>query len=312
MKEFNHKTVLLQESIENLNIAPNGIYVDATIGGGGHAVEILKRLESGMLIGTDQDTDALSAAKLRLDEYIEKGKLRLVHANFSDLKAVLNRENIQRVDGIIMDLGVSSFQLDEPSRGFSYNHDAPLDMRMNADNALSAYDIINQYPERRIARLLWNYGEERWAARIAQFICKQRDIKPIKTTFELVDIIKAAIPKKARENKHPAKRSFMAVRIEVNQELEILEKCLQDFVDILEKDGRLCIITFHSLEDRIIKQFFGRSESPCICPRDFPICACGMKPTLKRITRKPILPDEAELGENPRARSAKLRVAQKI
>ena len=309
--EFHHVSVLLNECIEGLKIKEDGIYVDGTLGGGGHSLEIVKRLgESGRLIGIDQDTDALKAASERLKDYSDK--VTYVHSNFENVRQVLNDLGIEKADGFLIDIGVSSFQLDEAGRGFSYMQDAPLDMRMNSENELSAYDVVNNYSEEALDNVIFGYGEERWAKRIAQFIVAEREKKPIETTFELVDVIKKAIPKGARKDgPHPAKRTFQAIRIEVNRELEILEKTIDDMTDLLNPGGRLCVITFHSLEDRIVKNAFRKQENPCTCPPEFPVCVCGKKPKAKIITRKPILPSEDELEVNHRSRSAKLRILER-
>ena len=315
--EFRHTSVLLWECIDNLNINPDGIYVDGTIGGAGHASRIAERLsEKGLLIGIDRDRDALNASEARLKDY--KCRKVLVQSNYSDIKNVLRELNeqgwdIPGVDGVLLDLGVSSFQLDNAERGFSYMQKAPLDMRMNADDSFSAYDVVNDYDERTLARIIKEYGEERFANRIASFIVKAREEGPIEDTERLVDIIKAAIPAKARrEGPHPAKRTFQAIRIEVNDELGQLKRAADEFIDVLNPGGRFCVITFHSLEDRIIKECFNRHNDPCTCPKDFPICVCGKKPDIKKITGKPIVPSEEELEANPRSRSAKLRVAEKL
>jgi len=308
---FKHVSVLLEECIESLEIKPNGIYVDGTLGGAGHSYEICKKLnKEGMLIGIDQDENAIEAATKRLDEY--KDIISINRANFSQIKEVLLKNNISKVDGILLDLGVSSYQLDEASRGFSYMNDADLDMRMDQRQEFTAKDIVNDYSEERLHEIIKNYGEDRWAKRIAQFIVAEREIKPIETTYELVSVIKKAIPKAARrDGPHPAKRTFQAIRIELNGELSILEKTIEDMVDVLNEDGRLCIITFHSLEDRIVKQVYRKMMNPCTCPREFPICICNKTPQGKVITRKPILPSEEELEVNSRSRSAKLRVFEK-
>ncbi len=309
--EFHHVSVLLNECIEGLNIKENGIYVDGTLGGAGHSSEIVKRLKTGRLIGIDQDTDAINAAKKRLEPY--KDRVTLVHDNFSNVKAVFTQLGIEKADGFLLDIGVSSHQLDEAERGFSYMQDAPLDMRMNSESDFSAYNVVNEYSEEELNNVIFKYGEERWAKRIAQFIVEARKQKPIETTFELVDIIKKAVPKGARKDgPHPAKRTFQAIRIEVNGELEILEKTIDDMTELLNPGGRLCIITFHSLEDRIVKNAFRKQENPCTCPPEFPVCVCGKKPLAKVITRKPILPSEEELEENHRSRSAKLRILERI
>lgn len=309
--EFNHISVLLNECLEGLNIKENGIYVDGTLGGAGHSSEILKRLSNeGRLIGIDQDTDALKAAKERLKNY---SNVTFVHSNFSSIENVLNNLNIDGVDGILMDLGVSSYQLDEGERGFSYMKDAPLDMRMNRDNDFSAYNVINEYSEEDLYRIIRDYGEEKFARRIASFIVENRQEKNIETTLELVEIIKSAIPAKARrEGPHPAKRTFQAIRIEVNSELSILNKTIEDGVGKLNKGGRMAIITFHSLEDRIVKNKFRDLAVSCRCPKEFPVCVCGEKAKVKVISRKAIEPMKEEVDINPRSRSAKLRVIEKL
>lgn len=309
--EFKHVSVLLNETIEGLNIKENGIYVDCTLGGAGHSEEILKRLSNnGRLIGIDQDKDALKAAQKRLLKY---SNVIYVHDNFINIDSILHELNIEKVDGILMDLGVSSYQLDEGERGFSYMQDSPLDMRMNRDAEFSAYDVINGYSEEELYRVIKEYGEERFAKRIAKFIVDRRKAKNIGTTLELVDIIKSAIPAKARrEGPHPAKRTFQAIRIEVNKELDILDKTIEDAVERLNVGGRIAIITFHSLEDRIVKNKFRELQDPCTCPKEFPVCICGNVPKLNIITRKPIEPSEKEVAENPRSRSAKLRVGERI
>lgn len=309
--EFKHVSVLLNECIDGLDIKPDGIYVDCTLGGAGHSLEILKRLsEKGLLIGIDQDTDALKAAGERLKDYNNK---ILVHNNFYNIKSILDELKIDKVDGILADLGVSSYQLDNPERGFSYMHDAKLDMRMDRDNSFSAYNVVNDYSEEELARIIKEYGEEKFAKRIANFIVKERQNKKIETTFELVEIIKKAIPAKARrEGPHPAKRTFQAIRIEVNGELRIIEQMIRDGVDKLNRGGRIDIITFHSLEDRIVKNTYKNLENPCTCPKDFPICVCHKIPKVKVVTRKPIEASNEELEYNPRSRSAKLRIAEKL
>jgi 16S rRNA (cytosine1402-N4)-methyltransferase len=309
--EFKHISVLLNEVIEGLNIKENGIYVDCTLGGAGHSGEIIKRLSAdGRLIGIDQDKDALKAAGEKLKEY---ENTTYVHNNFTNIEEILNSLNIEGVDGILMDLGVSSYQLDEGERGFSYMKDAPLDMRMNRDSEFTAYDVVNGYNEEQLSKVIRDFGEEKFARRIAKFIVDRRSANPINTTLQLVDIIKAAIPAKARrEGPHPAKRTFQAIRIEVNKELDILDKAIEGAVNKLKSGGRVAVITFHSLEDRIIKIKFKELENPCNCPKEFPICICGKKPKVKIITRKPIDPSEEEVDENPRSRSAKLRIAEKI
>ncbi|WP_315114423.1 16S rRNA (cytosine(1402)-N(4))-methyltransferase RsmH [uncultured Clostridium sp.] len=309
--EFNHVSVLLNECLEGLNIKENGIYVDCTLGGGGHSSEILKRLsKEGTLIGIDQDEDALRAAKERLKDF---DNVIYVHNNFYNIDSILNELNIDKVDGILMDLGVSSYQLDRGERGFSYMKDAPLDMRMNRKEEVDAYYIVNNYSEKDLERIIRDYGEERFAKRIAKFIVEKRNTQEIKTTGELTEIIKEAIPAKfRREGPHPAKRTFQAIRIEVNRELDILNKAVEDSVEHLSENGRIAIITFHSLEDRIIKNKYKDLENRCSCPRDFPICVCGNIPKLKIISRKPIEPSKEEIEINPRSRSAKLRVGEKI
>ncbi|MEA5084177.1 MAG: 16S rRNA (cytosine(1402)-N(4))-methyltransferase RsmH [Lachnospiraceae bacterium] len=308
--EFHHVSVLLNECIEGLSIDKDGIYVDGTLGGAGHSYEICKHLDGGRLIGIDQDMNAINAAKERLKEFGDK--VTFVNDNFSNIKNILIKLGIEKVDGFLLDIGVSSHQLDEAGRGFSYMQDAPLDMRMDITKPLSAYEVVNEYSEEEINNVIFRYGEERWAKRIAQFIVEQRAQKPIETTFELVDVIKKAVPKGARKDgPHPAKRTFQAIRIEVNGELEILEQTVDDMTEALNKGGRLCIITFHSLEDRIVKNAFRKQENPCTCPHEFPVCVCGKKPLAKVITRKPIVPSEEELEANHRARSAKLRVLER-
>lgn len=309
--EFNHVSVLLNECLEGLNIKENGIYVDGTLGGAGHSSEILKRLSNeGRLIGIDQDTDALRAAKERLKDY---SNVTFVHSNFSNIENVLDNLNIDGVDGILMDLGVSSYQLDEGERGFSYMKDAPLDMRMNRENDFSAYNVVNEYSEEDLYRIIRDYGEEKFAKRIASFIVENRQEKNIETTLELVEIIKNAIPAKARrEGPHPAKRTFQAIRIEVNSELSILNKTIEDGVEKLNKGGRMAIITFHSLEDRIVKNKFRDLAVSCRCPKEFPVCVCGEKAKVKIISRKAIEPTKEEVEVNPRSRSAKLRVIEKL
>jgi S-adenosyl-methyltransferase MraW len=307
---FEHKSVLLEETIDNLNIKPDGIYVDGTLGGAGHSIEIVKRLTNGRLIGIDQDEAAIAAASERLEEF--KDKVTIVRSNYCNIKQVLEGLGIKQVDGILLDLGVSSYQLDTPERGFSYREDAPLDMRMDTRNELTAKDIINEYSEMELFRIIRDYGEDNFAKNIAKHIVRMREEKPIETTFELNEAIKAAIPMKLRINSgHPSKRTFQAIRIELNKELEVLKDTLQDMIDLLSPGGRLCIITFHSLEDRIVKVSFKRSENPCTCPPNFPVCVCGKVSSGKVISRKPILPSEEELEYNKRSKSAKLRVFEK-
>lgn len=309
--EFNHVSVLLNECLDALNIKEDGIYVDGTLGGAGHSSEILKRLsQEGRLIGIDQDTDALKASQNRLQNF---NNVTFVHNNFHNIKQILDELDIEEVDGILMDLGVSSYQLDKGERGFSYMKDAPLDMRMNRDNEFSAYDVVNTYSEEELYRIIRDYGEEKFAKRIATFIVNARVEKNIETTLELVEIIKNAIPAKARrEGPHPAKRTFQAIRIEVNSELSILNRAIEDGVDKLSKGGRMAIITFHSLEDRIVKNKFRDLAVSCRCPKEFPICVCGEKAKVKVISRKAIEPTKEEVEINPRSRSAKLRVIEKI
>lgn len=309
--EFKHVSVLLHETVAGLQVKPSGIYVDGTLGGGGHSYEICKQLDSeGILIGIDQDADALKAAGKRLKEF--EDKVTLCKSNYEHMKEVLAELGIEKVDGIVLDLGVSSYQLDEAERGFSYMEDAPLDMRMDREQTVSARDIVNEYPEGELFRIIKEYGEERYARNIARNICKKRQEKPIETTFELVDIIRGSMPAKARNAKgHPAKRTFQAIRIECNRELEVLRETLDYMVDLLKDGGRISIITFHSLEDRMVKTSFRKYENPCTCPPDFPVCVCGNKSKGKVITRKPILPSEEELEHNSRSKSAKLRVFEK-
>jgi len=309
--EFNHVPVLFEECMDNLNIRPDGVYVDGTLGGGGHAFGIGQRLsEQGLLIGIDRDQDALDAAAEKLAPL--KCRKILVRSTYAEIKDVLAKENISGIDGALLDIGVSSFQLDNSERGFSYMQDAPLDMRMNRDDLLTAADVVNGYTKQQLTEIIREYGEERWASRIAEFIVQARKQKEIETTWQLVDIIKAAIPASARrEGPHPAKRTFQAIRIEVNGELDQLETAIDEFCDVLNPEGRLCIITFHSLEDRIVKQAFSRRLNPCTCPPEFPVCVCGKVSDAVKVTGKPITAGEEELERNPRARSAKLRVIGK-
>jgi len=307
---FNHKSVLLNEVIESLNIKADGYYVDGTLGGGGHALEVVKRLGSGKLIGIDQDSDAIKAATQRLNDY--SNSVIIIRDNYVNIENILKRENIDKVDGIYIDLGVSSYQLDTAERGFTYRYDAPLDMRMDDRNELKASDIVNDYSESELFHIIRDYGEDRFAKNIAKHIVEYRNKKRIETTFELVDIIKASIPMKIQvTGGHPAKRTFQAIRIELNKELEVLTDSINVMIDLLKPGGRLSIITFHSLEDRIVKQAFKKAESPCVCPKKFPVCVCGNKSKGRVITRKAILPSEEELEENSRSKSAKLRVFEK-
>jgi 16S rRNA (cytosine1402-N4)-methyltransferase len=307
--EFNHKSVLLEESIVGLNIKPDGIYVDATLGGGGHTYEILKRATKGKVIGIDQDDYAIERAKEKLKDFNNFIPYR---SNFKYIDDVLTDLGIEKIDGILFDLGVSSFQLDIPERGFSYNNDMPLDMRMDKTQTTTARHIVNGYEEHELTRILRDYGEENWASRIAKFIVQEREHEFIETTGQLVSIIKKAIPKQARlEGSHPAKRTFQAIRIEVNKELEILENTIKSAVDRLNPEGRICVITFHSLEDRIVKNTFSDLSKDCICPPEFPQCICDHRQKLIIVTRKPILPSNEELNENHRARSAKLRIGER-
>ena len=311
MTEFHHVSVLLDECIEGLNIKPEGTYVDGTLGGAGHSSEIAKRLTTGLHIGIDRDPVALKAAGERLAPYSDR--IKLVHSNFCEIRQVLEELEIEGVDGILLDLGVSSPQLDDSSRGFSYMADAPLDMRMNREDVLSAYEVVNTWPQEELKRILYDYGEERYAPRIAAAICSRRAERPIETTLELVDVIRSAMPAAAlREKQHPAKRSFQAIRIAVNDELGSVEKVMRDAIPCLNPGGRLAVITFHSLEDRIVKNAMAAASKGCTCPPSFPVCVCGKKPLVKLVTRKPITSTDEELERNPRARSAKLRICEKI
>ncbi|MBQ4157685.1 MAG: 16S rRNA (cytosine(1402)-N(4))-methyltransferase RsmH [Clostridia bacterium] len=316
MTEFIHKSVLLNECLDGLSIKPDGIYVDGTLGGGGHSSQILKRLTTGRLIGIDRDMDAIRAATKKLSDVCpgKEKSFTLLHGNFHDAKALLSEIGITRVDGVLLDLGVSSYQLDARERGFSYHDDAPLDMRMDASQPFNARNIVNEWDEKDIARILRDYGEENWAVQIARVIADRRKLAPIETTSQLVHIIDAAIPKKfrAKDNSHPARRTFQALRIAVNDELEPLVPAINDFAQMLNPEGRLCIIAFHSLEDRLVKNAYQTLQNPCTCPKQFPVCVCGKKPLVKIITRKPIVSGEEELKENPRARSATLRIAERI
>lgn len=308
---FEHKSVLLRETVDSLNIRPDGIYVDGTLGGGGHACEVLKRLgPKGRLIGIDQDADAIKAAAERLEPM--KERVIIVRDNYRNIQRVLEGLGISKVDGIYLDLGVSSYQLDTAKRGFTYRENAPLDMRMDQRNEKTAADIVNEYGEMDLYRMIRDYGEDRFAKNIAKHIVRERKKSRIETTDQLVEIIKAAIPAKIRaEGGHPAKRTFQAIRIELNKELEVLNESIDTMIGLLNPGGRLSIITFHSLEDRIVKNRFRTNENPCICPPDFPVCVCGRKSMGKVITRKPILPDEAEIEENKRSKSSKLRVFER-
>lgn len=308
---FRHQSVLLEETIDNLNIQPDGIYVDGTLGGGGHAFQVCSRLsEKGHFIGIDQDAAAIETAGERLRPFGDK--VTIVRSNYSDMKQVLSDLGISRVNGIVLDLGVSSYQLDTAERGFSYRENAPLDMRMDQRQEKTARDIVNSYSEMELYRMIRDYGEDKFAKNIARHIVRARADKPVETTDELTEIIKAAIPMKFRAvGGHPAKRTFQAIRIELNQELEVLRGHLNEMVELLDKDGRICIITFHSLEDRIVKNIFRKCENPCECPPNFPKCVCGKKSLGKVVTRKPILPSEEEMEMNPRSKSAKLRVFER-
>ena len=309
--EFSHYSVLLTECMNGLNIKPDGTYVDGTAGGAGHSSQIAKRLESGRLIAIDQDETAVAVATQRLNA-LQKNTT-VVRSNFCEIASVCRELDIDGVDGVLLDLGVSSYQLDTAERGFSYQADAPLDMRMDNRKALNAYTVVNTYSEQELKRILFEYGEERFAPQIAAAIVRAREKKAIESTAELSNIVKYAIPSAAREGgHHPAKRSFQAIRIEVNAELDVIEPAIKDAVSLLNKGGRIAIITFHSLEDRIVKQAFASLATGCTCPKSFPICVCGNKPKVRIITKKPILPSDAELEENPRSRSAKLRIAEKL
>lgn len=307
--DFAHYSVLLAETIEELHVKPEGIYVDGTLGGGGHALEVCRRLTTGHLYGIDQDCSAVRAAGERLAAFRER--VTVIRDNYRNMRAALGQEGVESADGILLDLGVSSYQFDSQERGFSYRFDAPLDMRMDQRQELTAGEIVNNYSESELYRIIRDYGEDRFAKNIAKHIVRTRALGPIRTTFELNEIIRAAVPAKMRRDGHPSRQTFQALRIECNGELEALESSLEDFIDILKPGGRLCIITFHSLEDRIVKNIFRKNESPCTCPPEFPVCVCGKKPKLKLVTRKPVLSGPAELEENPRARSAKLRAAER-
>lgn len=307
---FNHYSVLLGETIENLNIRPDGVYADGTLGGGGHALEVVKRLsDQGRFYGIDQDDAAIEATGERLSAY--KDKVTLIRSNYCNMKAALAEHNVDGVDGIVLDLGVSSYQLDTLERGFSYKFDTDLDMRMDRRQTLTAKNIVNEYSEAELFRIIRDYGEDQFAKNIAKHIAAAREKKPIETTGELTEIIKAAIPAKMRQNGHPSKKTFQAIRIECNHELDVLKNSLEDMIGLLNPGGRICIITFHSLEDRIVKSAFRQQENPCTCPPHFPVCVCGKKSQGTVITRKPILPSKEELEENSRSKSAKLRVFEK-
>ena len=309
--EFKHYSVLLEETVDGLNIKPDGIYVDGTLGGGGHAYEVCKQLSSkGRFIGIDQDEAAIEAAGARLRDFGER--VTIVRSNYCDMKSQLQKLGIDKVDGIVLDLGVSSYQLDTAERGFSYRVDAPLDMRMDRRQTMTAKDIVNDYSEMDLFRIIRDYGEDKFAKNIAKHIVMEREKGPIETTGQLIEIIKRAIPMKFQKTAgHPAKRTFQAIRIELNRELEVLRDNLDDMIDLLNEDGRICIITFHSLEDRIVKSAFKKNEDPCVCPSHFPVCVCGNVSKGKVITRKPILPSEEELEENSRSKSAKLRIFER-
>ena len=309
---FEHKSVLLYETVEGLNIKPDGIYVDGTLGGGGHAYEVASRLgENGSIIGIDQDEAAINAASARLKDFGEK--VTIVRSNYCEMKSRLKELGIDKVDGIVLDLGVSSYQLDTAERGFSYREDAPLDMRMDQRQEMTARDIVNDYSERELYRVIRDYGEDKFAKNIAKHIVAEREKHPIETTGQLTEIIRQSIPMKfQKKSGHPAKRTFQAIRIELNRELDVLRETLDDMIELLNPGGRLCIITFHSLEDRIVKSAFKKNEDPCTCPKDFPVCVCGNKSKGSIVTRKPILPSEEELEYNSRSKSAKLRIFERV
>lgn len=311
--EFNHKSVLLEETINSLNIKPDGIYVDGTLGGAGHAAKVIEKLSGkGRFIGIDQDEDALCAAKDKLSRYNDKVRIDIVKSNYKDMINVLKSLNIEKVDGILLDIGVSSYQIDTVERGFTYKEDAPLDMRMDKSSSFSAKNVVNEYSEMELFRIIRDYGEDKFAKNIAKHIVQKRVEKPFETTGELIEAIKAAIPAKVRANGgHPAKKTFQAIRIEVNKELEVLENSIDEMIDALADGGRLSIITFHSLEDRIVKNKFRENENPCICPPNFPVCVCGRKSKGIVITRKPIVPSDEEISENKRSKSSKLRVFER-
>lgn len=307
--DFAHYSVLLAETIEELHVKPEGIYVDGTLGGGGHALEVCRRLTTGHLYGIDQDCSAVRAAGERLAAFRER--VTVIRDNYRNMRAALGQEGVESADGILLDLGVSSYQFDSQERGFSYRFDAPLDMRMDQRQELTAGEIVNNYSESELYRIIRDYGEDRFAKNIAKHIVRTRALRPIRTTFELNEIIRAAVPAKMRRDGHPSRQTFQALRIECNGELEALESSLEDFIDILKPGGRLCIITFHSLEDRIVKNIFRKNESPCTCPPEFPVCVCGRVSKGTVVTKKPIIPGERELAENSRSRSAKLRVFER-
>ena len=311
--EFSHKSVLLDETIDSLNIKPDGIYVDGTLGGAGHAYEVVKKLsDRGRFIGIDQDEDALAAATEKLSIFKDKIKIDIIKSNYKDINNVLNALGVEKVDGILLDIGVSSYQIDTVERGFTYKEDAPLDMRMDKSASLSAKDIVNDYSEIELFRIIRDYGEEKFAKNIAKHIVSRRNEKPLETTGELIEAIKAAIPAKIRANTgHPAKKTFQAIRIEVNKELEVLENSIDNMIEILNDGGRLSIITFHSLEDRIVKNKFRDNENPCVCPPNFPVCVCGKKSKGTVVTRKPIVPGDKEINDNKRSKSSKLRVFER-
>lgn len=311
--EFKHKSVLLEETIEYLNIHPDGIYVDGTLGGGGHAYEVCRRLsKKGRFVGIDQDADAIKAATGRLAQF--EDRVQIIRNNYCEMQEALAELGIVKVDGIVLDLGVSSYQLDDPARGFTYRSmDAPLDMRMDTRQSFTAKELINTYSEYELYRVIRDYGEDKFAKNIAKHIVMAREKKEIETTGELTEIVKAAIPAKVRmSGGHPSKRTFQAIRIELNRELEVLQDSLEDMICLLNPGGRLCVITFHSLEDRVVKNIYKKSENPCTCPSDFPVCVCGKKPLGKAVTRKPIIPSEEEIEYNPRSKSAKLRVFERM
>ncbi len=310
MGEFKHYSVMLKETVDMLNVREDGIYVDCTLGGGGHSLEIAKRLGKGRLISIDRDKDAIRAGKERLADYTDK--VTFVNDNFKNIKEILKDLNIEKVDGITADLGVSSYQFDTPERGFSYHYDAPLDMRMNREDRFSAYELVNTYSEGELTRVISDFGEEKFASKIARAIVRERQNKDIKTTFELVDVIKTAVPKASQLEKHPARRTFQALRIEVNDEIGMLKGAVEDMIESLSSGGRLAVITFHSLEDRAVKEVFRSKTDGCTCPSNFPVCVCGFKAEIANLTKKPITATPTELTENSRSRSAKLRGAEKI